>query len=82
MIEQMQWNPEKSAYEGQWEDGRKFSVDGDVWAEELQARIAEMLAARSAASASEDELHQEAERILLDPRTWTDDMDGVEVELS
>ena len=75
--QQMKWNNQRQAYIGEWSDGRKFEVSGDAWSEDLRDAVKAIL--REHPEKSEDEARDEAEREMLDPLAWTDDMFGVNV---
>ncbi len=74
----MAWNNDKQAYVGQWTDGRSFEVSGDSWSEDLRDAAKSIL--QEHPEKPEEEAREEAERVMLDPLTWTDDMFGVTVE--
>lgn len=74
----MKWNSQKDAYVGQWSDGREFEVDGSCWSESVQDAVKSIL--KEHPEMSEEDARDEAESVMLDPLTWTDDMFGVSVK--
>lgn len=64
------------AYEGFWENGQRITVDSDVVAEELrQLRVEAGLDVED--TSNDDELEKE----LLRTSNWTEDMEGVTVNV-
>jgi len=73
----MTWSNDRQAYTGEWSDGRQFAVGGDAWSEDVRDAVKEIL--KEHPEMDEEVARDEAENVMLDPLTWTDDMFGVTV---
>ena len=73
----LEYDDRDSRYHGQWSDGRTFSVDSDVFAECLADARQELMAK----GMSYEDAYDRVDHSLSESSAWSEDMDGVEIEI-